>query len=49
MIEAIEWPPHLRDQALRAASSIVLNVAEGAGLPSQKAEGEATSISPWAA
>ena len=36
MIEAIEWPPHLRDQALRAASSIVLNVAEGAGLPSQK-------------
>ena len=36
MIEAIEWPPHLRDQALRAASSIVLNIAEGAGLPSKK-------------
>lgn len=36
MIEAIEWPSHLRDQALRAASSIVLNVAEGAGLPSKK-------------
>lgn len=36
MIEAIEWPPYLRDQALRASSSIVLNVAEGAGLPSKK-------------
>ena len=35
-IELVEWPPHLRDQALRAASSIVLNVAEGAGLPSKK-------------
>lgn len=29
-------PSHLRDQALRAASSVVLNVAEGAGLPSKK-------------
>ena len=36
MVEGVEWPPHLRDQALRAASSIVLNVAEGAGLPSKK-------------
>jgi len=36
LIESMEWPPHLRDQALRAASSIVLNVAEGAGLPSKK-------------
>ena len=36
MIEAIEWPAHLKDQALRAASSTVLNIAEGAGLPSQK-------------
>ena len=36
MVESIEWPPHLRDQALRAASSIVLNIAEGAGLPSKK-------------
>jgi four helix bundle protein len=36
LIEQIEWPPHLRDQALRAASSIVLNIAEGAGLPSKK-------------
>lgn len=36
LIEQIEWPPHLRDQALRAASSIVLNLAEGAGLPSKK-------------
>lgn len=36
MVENIEWPPHLRDQALRAASSVVLNVAEGAGLPSKK-------------
>lgn len=35
-IELVKWPPHLRDQALRAASSIVLNVAEGAGLPSKK-------------
>jgi len=36
LIEQVEWPPHLRDQALRASSSIVLNVAEGAGLPSKK-------------
>ena len=36
LIEQVEWPPHLRDQALRAASSIVLNIAEGAGLPSKK-------------
>ena len=36
IIENMEWPGHLRDQALRAASSIVLNVAEGAGLPSKK-------------
>lgn len=36
MIEQVEWPPHLRDQAMRAASSIVLHVAEGAGLPSKK-------------
>lgn len=36
MIESVEWPSHLRDQALRAASSIVLNIAEGAGLPSKK-------------
>jgi len=36
MIENTEWPQHLRDQALRAASSIVLNIAEGAGLPSKK-------------
>lgn len=35
-IEQIDWPSHLRDQALRAASSVVLNVAEGAGLPSKK-------------
>ena len=26
MIENIEWPPHLRDQALRAASSVVLEI-----------------------
>jgi four helix bundle protein len=36
MVENIEWPAHLRDQALRAASSVVLNIAEGAGLPSKK-------------
>lgn len=36
LAEQIEWPPHLRDQALRAASSIVLNLAEGAGLPSKR-------------
>ena len=36
MVEGIEWPPRLRDQALRAASSVVLNVGEGAGLPSKK-------------
>jgi len=36
LVEQIEWPPHLREQALRAASSIVLNVAEGAGLPSKR-------------
>ena len=35
-LENLEWPSHLRDQALRAASSVVLNVAEGAGLPSKK-------------
>ena len=34
--ELIEWPPHLRDQALRAASSIVLNVGEGAGLTANR-------------
>ena len=36
MVEIVEWPSHRRDQALRAASSIVLNIAEGAGLPSKK-------------
>ena len=36
LIEAMQWPNHLRDQALRAASSVVLNLAEGAGLPSKK-------------
>jgi four helix bundle protein len=36
LIENIDWPSHLRDQALRAASSVVLNIAEGAGLPSKK-------------
>lgn len=36
MIESIDWPAHLKDQALRAASSVVLNITEGAGLPSQK-------------
>ena len=36
MVENLEWPAHLRDQALRAASSVVLNVAEGSGLPSKK-------------
>src|SRR5690349_9039538 len=36
MVDAMDWPPHLKDQALRAASSVVLNLAEGAGLPSQK-------------
>ena len=36
MVENIEWPPHLRDQALRAASSVALNLAEDAGLPSKK-------------
>ena len=36
MIEEIEWPAYLRDQALRASSSIVLNIAEGAGLPSNR-------------
>lgn len=36
MVVGAEWPSHLRDQALRAASSVVLNVAEGAGLPSKK-------------
>lgn len=35
-VENIEWPPHLRDQALRAASSVVLNIAEGADLPSKR-------------
>lgn len=35
-VAGTEWPSHLRDQALRAASSIVLNIAEGAGLPSKK-------------
>ena len=24
LIEPVEWPPHLRDHALRASSSIVL-------------------------
>lgn len=36
LVENVEWPSHLRDQALRAASSIVLNIAEGSGLPSKK-------------
>ena len=36
LVENIEWPPHLRDQALRAASSVVLNIAEGAGLLSKR-------------
>ncbi len=36
LVEQLDWPGHLRDQALRAASSVVLNVAEGAGLPSKK-------------
>jgi len=36
VVEQLDWPSHLRDQALRAASSVVLNVAEGAGLPSKK-------------
>ena len=31
-----KWPPHLKDQVLRASSSIVLNLAEGSGLPSQR-------------
>jgi four helix bundle protein len=35
LVEQLEWQSHLRDQALRAASSVVLNVAEGAGLPSK--------------
>jgi four helix bundle protein len=36
LVEQLDWPSHLRDQALRAASSVVLNLAEGAGLPSKK-------------
>ena len=36
MVEQIEWPGYLRDQALRASSSVVLNIAEGAGLPSKR-------------
>jgi len=36
LVEQLDWPGHLRDQALRAASSVVLNVAEGAELPSKK-------------
>ena len=44
IIEQTEWPSHLRDQALRAASSVVLNVAEGAGLPSRKQKSKHYSI-----
>jgi four helix bundle protein len=44
LIEQTEWSSHLRDQALRAASSIVLNIAEGAGLPSQKQKSKHYSI-----
>ena len=36
LAENIECPPHLRDQALRAASSVVLNTFEGADLPSKR-------------
>ena len=35
-VSLLDWPSHLRDQALRAASSVVLNIAEGAGLPSNR-------------
>ena len=31
-----KWPQHLNDQILRASSSIVLNLAEGSGLPSPR-------------
>ena len=35
-IKKRKWPPHLKDQVLRASSSIVLNLAEGSGLPSNR-------------
>ncbi|HEX4925190.1 MAG TPA: four helix bundle protein, partial [Bdellovibrionales bacterium] len=36
MIEGIDFPSHLRDQALRASSSIALNLAEGNAKNSRK-------------
>ena len=33
---SVQWPNHLRDQVLRASSSVVLNLAEGSGLPSKR-------------
>lgn len=30
LVEGLEWPLHLRDQARRAASNVVLNVEDGA-------------------
>ena len=35
-VPAIQAPTHLKDQLLRAASSIVLNLAEGSGKPTKK-------------
>ena len=36
MVKLLKLPIHLRDQMLRASSSVALNLAEGSGKPSSK-------------
>ncbi|MCB0364356.1 MAG: four helix bundle protein [Bdellovibrionaceae bacterium] len=36
MVKRLKLPIHLRDQMLRASSSVALNLAEGSGKPSPK-------------